>query len=148
VSWIINYNTDGGFIKPPELSPEDEYRRSLDFEIWFYEGILAKCSNYVEVLQAVGNSYTARGYYEKGLWVDLKLSKLCPSDCIVFYNLACSYSLIGELERAFDCIRRSIDLGYDDLSHMSNDPDLRNLRGDSRYDEIVELIASRQKPRE
>jgi hypothetical protein len=80
--------------------------------------------------------------------VDLKLSKLCPSDCIVFYNLACSYSLIGELERAFDCIRRSIDLGYDDLSHMSNDPDLRNLRGDSRYDEIVELIASRQKPRE
>jgi tetratricopeptide (TPR) repeat protein len=145
VSWIINYNTDGGFIKPPELSPEDEYRRMLDFEIWFYEGVLATCPDYVEVLQAVGNSYTARGYYEKGLWVDQKLAKLCPGDPIVFYNLACSYSLISELDQAFDCIRKSIDLGYDDLQCMNSDPDLRNLRSDGRYDGILELIASKRK---
>jgi len=145
VSWIINYNTDGGFTKPPELSPEDEYRRMLDFEIWFYEGILAKCEDYVEVLQAVGNSYTARGYYEKGLWVDLKLAKLCPSDPIVFYNLACSYSLMSELDEAFRCIRQSIELGYDDVQCINSDPDLRNLRSDGRYDEILELIASKRK---
>lgn len=144
MSWIINYNTDGGFIKPPELSPEDEYRQTLDFEIWFYEGVLERCPEYVEVLQTLGNTYTARGYYEKGLWIDLKLTKLCPRDATVFYNVACSYSLIGEFDDAFNALKKSIELGYDDVQHMNNDPDLRNLRADDRYEEILELLAAKQ----
>ncbi|HUW57957.1 MAG TPA: hypothetical protein VMZ92_15050 [Planctomycetota bacterium] len=144
MSWIINYNTDGGFIRPPELSPEDEYRRMLDFEIWFYEGVLERCPDYVEVLQTLGNAYTARGYYEKGLWVDRKLAALCPHDAIVFYNLACSYSLIGEIDEAFSALRRSIKLGYHDVQHLNTDPDLRNVRADHRYDQILELIAAKQ----
>ena len=143
MSWIINYNTDGGFIKPPELSPEDEYRQMLDFEIWFYEGVLEGCPDYVEVLQTLGNAYTARGYYEKGLWIDLKLAKLCPHDATVFYNLACSYSLIGELDEAFSALKKSIELGYDDVQHMNNDPDLRNVRADDRYEEILERLAAK-----
>ena len=146
MSWIINHNTDGGFIKPPELSPEDEYRQMLDFEIWFYEGILDRCSGYVEVLQSLGNDYTARGYYEKGLWVDLKLSKLCPDDPIVYYNLACSYSLMGELDEAFASLKKSIERGYDDVQYLNTDPDLRSLRSDPRYEDVLELIAARQQP--
>jgi len=140
VSWIINYNTDGDFQKPPDLSPEDEYRRMLDFEIWFYEGVLERCGDYVEVLQALAHSYTSRGYYEKGLWTDLKLARLCPADPIVFYNLACSYSLISELDQAFAMLRRGIALGYDDIQHMNTDPDLRNVRADGRYNEVLDLI--------
>ena len=144
MSWIINYNTDGGFTKPPELSPEDEYRQMLDFEIWFYEGVLERCGTYVEVLQALGNDYTARGYYERGLWVDLKLAKLCPDDPVVFYNLACSYSLISEQDEAFAALRKAVEHGYDDVQYLNTDPDLRSLRGDPRYGEILELITSRK----
>ena len=141
MSWIINYNTDGGFSRPPELSPEDEYRRMLDFEIWFYEGILEQCPDYPDVLGILAHAYTARGYYEKGLWTDLKLAKLCPGDPVVFYNLACSYSLLGELDDALNTLRKSVELGYDDAEHMNGDPDLRSVRSDDRYSEILELIS-------
>ena len=144
MSWIIDYNTDGGSTRPPELSPEDEYRRRLDFEIWFYEGITSRCPNYVEVLQALGNAYTSRGYYEKGLWVDLKLARLCPRDPVVQYNLACSYSLIGEVDDAVSRLRRSVELGYDDVQQMNTDPDLRNVRSDARYGDILDLITSKR----
>jgi tetratricopeptide (TPR) repeat protein len=140
MSWIINYNTDGGSATPPDLSPEDEYRKALDFEIWFYEGITKDCPDYVEVLQALGNSYTARGYYEKGLFVDRKLATLCPADPVVYYNLACSYSLIGELDEAFKSLDQAVKLGYNDVQHMSADPDLKNLRSDPRYAEILKLM--------
>ena len=144
MSWIINYNTDGGFVRPPELSPEDEYRQMLDFEIWFYEGVLTKIPDYVEVLQALGNCYTARGYYEKGLWLDLKLAKLCPDDPVVFYNLACSYSLIGELDDAYKSLKQSIEVGYEDVQYMNTDPDLRNLRSDNRYEKLLDRLAAKQ----
>ena len=144
MSWIINYNTDGGFAKPLDLSPEDEYRQMLDFEIWFYEGVAEQCPDYVEVLQTLGNAYTARGYYEKGLWIDLKLAKLCPRDATVFYNLACSYSLIAEVDDAIGALRKAVEFGYDDVQHMNTDPDLRNVRADDRYDEILELLAAKQ----
>lgn len=144
MSWIINYNTDGGFVRPPELSPEDEYRQMLDFEIWFYEGVLSKSPDYVEVLQTLGNCYTARGYYEKGLWLDLKLSKLCPDDPVVFYNLACSYSLIGELDDAYKSLKQSIEVGYDDVQYLNTDPDLRNLRSDDRYQKLLDQLTAKQ----
>ena len=144
MSWIVNYNTDGGFTRPPELSPEEEYRQMLDFEIWFFEGVLEGSPDYVEVLQILGNAYTARGYYEKGLWVDQRLARLCPRDPVVFYNLACSYSLISELDEAFKALEKAVKLGYDDVQHLNTDPDLKNVRTDARYDEILEHIAARQ----
>ncbi len=144
MSWIINYNTDGAFEQPPQVSPEDEYRQALDFEIWFYEGVIERCADYVEVLQALGNAYTARGYYEKGLWVDQKLSKLCPNDPVVYYNLACSFALISEPEDAFSSLRKCVDLGYDDAQHLNTDPDLRSLRSDPRFGELLETMAARR----
>jgi len=116
----------------------------LDFEIWFFEGVLEGSPDYVEVLQILGNAYTARGYYEKGLWVDQRLARLCPRDPVVFYNLACSYSLISELDEAFKALEKAVKLGYDDVQHLNTDPDLKNVRTDARYDEILEHIAARQ----
>jgi len=144
MSWIVNHNTDGGSAGPIDISPEEEYRRTLDFEIWFYEGVLDSCADYVEVLQALGNAYTARGYYEKGLFIDRKLAKLCPHDPIVCYNLACSYSLMGEVDDAFENLKASIELGYTDVEHMNADPDLKKLRSDDRYEELIHLMLARR----
>lgn len=113
-------------------------REKLDFEISFYEGILQYNPDYVEVLIQLGDAYTKRGFYEKGLEVDLKLSRLCPDDPIVHYNLACSYSLVGEVEKALETLKKAIQLGYTDFAYMEKDPDLKNLRKDERYRKLVE----------
>jgi Flp pilus assembly protein TadD len=74
----------------------------------------------------------------------MKLSKLCPEDPIVHYNLACSYSLMGEMDDAFASLRKSVERGYDDVQYLNTDPDLRTLRSDPRYEDILEFIAARQ----
>ena len=53
--------------------PED-----LEFQMVFYEGILRQRPDFVDVLIALGEIYTKKGFYEKGLKVDKKLSKLRP----------------------------------------------------------------------
>ena len=53
------------------------------------------------------------------------------------YNLACSYSLLGELDLAFSTLKKAIDLGYDDFGYLRIDPDLENLRKDERFQLIL-----------
>ncbi|HOX54103.1 MAG: hypothetical protein PHI86_05300 [Candidatus Omnitrophica bacterium] len=110
---------------------------NLDFEIEFYEKVLGQSPNFKQALIALGDAYTRKGHYHKGLKVDKKLIKLKPNDPIVFYNLSCSYSLLEMKDLAFGALFRAIDLGYDDFEHLKKDPDLTNLRQDSRYLELI-----------
>lgn len=109
----------------------------LDFQMSFYEGILKQNPDFVEALIALGEIYTKKGLYEKGLKVDKKLIRLRPDNPIIHYNLACSLSLSGDLANSFKAIKRAIELGYDDFIFLSRDPDLENLRGDGRFMEFI-----------
>ena len=40
-----------------------------------------------------------RSRFEDGLSVDRRLARLCPSDPLVHYNLACSFSLTEEFQK-------------------------------------------------
>jgi tetratricopeptide (TPR) repeat protein len=111
-------------------------KEDLEFEIRFFEGVTARDPNYVEALQVLGDAYTKTGQWEKGLHVDKRLSKLCPTSPLVFYNLACSYSLLSKVDEAFATLRKAVRLGYDDARWMTKDPDLENIRHDQRFKDI------------
>ncbi|MFC1703369.1 hypothetical protein ACFL1E_01105 [Candidatus Omnitrophota bacterium] len=113
---------------------------SLDFEIEFFEKLLRRRPEFIEVLRALGDAYTQRGYYAKGLAVDKKLAQLRPDDALIFYNLACSYSLMREIERSLEAITRAIELGYDDFTFLHNDADLENLRADIRFRDMMSKL--------
>ena len=116
---------------------EEKKKKDLDFEIDFFEQLLKKKPDFIQALTALGNAYTQRGDYKKGLEVDLHLSRLRQDDSTVRYNLACSYSLLGELDLAFSTLKKAIDLGYDDFGYLRIDPDLENLRKDERFQLIL-----------
>lgn len=116
----------------------------LDFEISFFENILKDNPNYTDALIPLGDSYTKRGLYKKGLMVDLKLAKLLPSDSNVYYNLACSYSLLKKTDEAIHALENAIKLGYDDFEHIKKDPDLENLKNDNRYENLLLTIQIRR----
>lgn len=105
----------------------------IDFEIRFLEGILRHQPDFVEVLTTLGDFYTKKGLYEKGLLVDERLSLLQPNDPGVHFNLACSYSLLNEVDKAFRTIKKAIRLGYNHFEHLEHDADLINLRQDRRF---------------
>ena len=110
--------------------------RDLDLEIGFLEGLVRRDPTYVEALQILGDNYTRRGRYTEGLKVDERLSRLRPDDSVVYYNLACSYSLTSQIEAAAEALAAAIDLGYRDFKAMDKDPDLENLRQCAEYKRI------------
>jgi tetratricopeptide (TPR) repeat protein len=120
-------------------------QRDLDIEIDFLEGVLKRDRRYVEALQLLGDDYTRRGRYEEGLRVDRRLARLCPDDPLVYYNLACSFSLIAEYRKAANALRKAIQCGYRDFDHLRHDKDLAPLREQSIYagleQEIIQLEA-------
>lgn len=115
-------------------------QRDLDTKIQFIEGLIRRDPDYVDALQLLGDHYTQRGRYLEGLHVDERLASLEPQNPLVFYNLACSYSLTGELDRAAFTLDHAIDLGYRDFKWLARDPDLKNLRADPAFAELKEKI--------
>jgi tetratricopeptide (TPR) repeat protein len=117
---------------PGHKSPKED----LEFELRFFEGVARRDPNFVEALQVLGDAYTKTGQWEKGLQVDRRLAKLCPTNALVFYNLACSYSLLKQADEAFAALRKAVKLGYNDARWLAKDPDLENIRQDSRFQDI------------
>lgn len=107
----------------------------IEFEVRFYEGILKNKPDFAEALVALGDLYTKHGFYEKGLEVDKRLAQLKPYDPYAFYNLACSYSLLNDIDNSLKNIKRAIASGYDNFRYLMKDKDLVNLRNDQRFQE-------------
>ena len=126
-----------------DLSRQEQ--RDLDIEIDFLEGVLKRDRRYVEALQLLGDDYTRRGRFEDGLQVDRRLARLCPDDPLVYYNLACSFSLTAEYRKAANALRKAIHYGYRDFDHLRRDADLEPLREQTIYaalkKEITQLEA-------
>jgi len=112
----------------------------LDTKIQFMEGLVRRDPDYVDALQLLGDHYTQRGRFTEGLHVDERLARLEPNNPTVFYNLACSYSLTMEFDRAIAALDRAIELGYRDFKWLIKDPDLKRLRAQPAYEEIKEKI--------
>jgi non-specific serine/threonine protein kinase len=56
----------------------------------------------------------------------------------VLYNVACVYALLGEAERAIDCLERSLTHGWGQRQWMEHDPDLASLREHPRFKALVQ----------
>ncbi|MCM8782821.1 MAG: hypothetical protein NC909_00265 [Candidatus Omnitrophica bacterium] len=111
--------------------------KDLDFELSFYEGILKKNPNFVQVLFILGDLYTKKGWYKKSLEIDKRLARLRPQDEIVYYNLACDYSLLKNIDASLKALRKALKLGFQDFHLMEKDPDLDYVRQDKRFQELI-----------
>lgn len=100
----------------------------MDVKIGFLEGIVRRDPEFVEALQILGDHYTQRGQYADSLKIDQQLSHLEPGNPLVFYNLACSYSLNSDFDQAAAALEQALQLGYRDFKWLAKDPDLRSLR--------------------
>jgi len=114
--------------------------RELDVKITFMEGLVRRDPRYVEAFQILGDHYTQRGRYDNSLEVDKKLSRLELRNPLVFYNLACSYTLNREFDAAATALGKALSLGYRDFKWLARDPDLRQLRKHPSYRLIQDKI--------
>ena len=115
-------------------------QRDLDTKIEFIEGLVRRDPDYVDALQILGDHYTQRGRITEGLQVDERLARLEPQNPLVFYNLACSYSLAGEMGHAVGALEKALHLGYRDFDWLAKDPDLKPLRAHTAFDDLKAKI--------
>jgi tetratricopeptide (TPR) repeat protein len=123
-------------------SPETSTRRlreqsQLDFEIEFMGRVLDRDPYMVEALRAQANNLAAKGQYARALQLDRRLVGLIPENAIAWYNLACSYTVLGMIDPAFAALQRSLELGYRLIHRMRRDPDLKTLRRDPRFARLL-----------
>src|SRR5205814_7344675 len=78
-----------------------------EFEILFCESILRNDASHYEAMVALGDAYTRIGEFQKGLEVDLRLNKIKPKDEMIRYNLACSFALTGQIDKALNSLAES-----------------------------------------
>ena len=86
-------------------------------------------------LATLGEKDRAREWAARALAID-------PDDVLIQYNVACVYSLLGDLEQAFDLLERLLpNAGYE-LKHgwIKHDSDLDPLRSHPGFQKIMELI--------
>lgn len=108
-----------------------------EFEIELFETALRHQPENVDALYSLGNAYTRVGRYEEGLRIDRQLAEIFPENPTVHYNLACSLALLGRNDSALETLHYALEIGFDDERLLATDPDLKSLRLDPRFQELV-----------
>ncbi len=129
-------------------SPETSTRRlreqsQLDFEIEFLGRLLDRDPYFVDALRVQATNLAAKGQYARTLQLDRRLVRLTPEDAIAWYNLACTYTVMGMIDPGFFAIQRALELGYDCGNRLRRDPDLKALRRDPRFERLMRRFGFR-----
>ncbi len=90
------------------------------------------------------------GRHDEGIAAFQRCLELVPTDSTSTYNIACGYSMKGDVDQAFVWLDKAAELGFgnqDDNFQLASktDPDLEKLRSDPRFAEFVAKMTARKK---
>jgi tetratricopeptide (TPR) repeat protein len=125
-------------------SIELPFPNEVDLDIEMCESVLSTNAEHFESLVLLGDAYTRKGEFNKGLELDLRLSRMRPDNKNIRYNLACSYALTGQVEKAVSSLRKAVDLGYNDATHLREDHDLDAIRNDPRFVSLLDRLLTEE----
>ena len=75
--------------------------------------------------------------YDEAIAVLAKILKSFPHDSTALYNTACAYALKGERDKAVEFLKKAVEEGFTDFSHIARDPDLDSIRDHPGYKELM-----------
>ncbi|HKS15998.1 MAG TPA: tetratricopeptide repeat protein [Planctomycetota bacterium] len=131
------------FITPDPAKAE---RIFSSFEIRLAKSVLERDARHVDALTILGAALTRMGRHEEALEIDLRTTTLLRNEPTAFYNLACSYSILNRIDEAVAALKKALDLGYRDFNHLLKDEDLKNVRGDARFRELLRRKWGKRQP--
>jgi predicted Zn-dependent protease len=111
-----------------------------EFEIRFFEAVLRHDPRYTAVIELLAGLYTKHGRIADGLRMDRRLVKLQPENATAHYNLACSLALAKQKRAAIRSLQHAIQLGYNDLDWMQQDPDLDPLKHSPEFVALLDQL--------
>lgn len=121
------------------MEKETKKATGREFELTLMRDIYRRNPADPRVVELLATLYTELGMIEEGLALDRRHIELEPDSPTAHYNCACSLSLYGQFDEAFERLRESLELGFDNVPWMYKDPDLKALREDPRWDELAQM---------
>jgi len=119
-----------------ELFNNNEYEKAINA----YKEILNDDPNIRIAWYRLGTAYHTIGQYENAIEAYKHISAY--GNPTVLYNLACAYSKAGKTEEALNTLREAVEKGFSQYNFMKKDPDLDNIRKDSRFKDILASVKS------
>jgi len=78
----------------------------------------------------IGERARALDWARKALGLD-------PDEATTLYNVACVYSLLGQIEEAIDTLTGAVEKGYTHKEWIENDADFKSLHGHPRFQALL-----------
>ena len=100
---------------------------------------LMQSQTYKEFVQKADSCYRAKeykmsvGYYEKAFNIEQKKA----TD---LYNASCSAALLKEDKKAFEWLNLAIDNGYENITYLQNERDLKPLHVKKEWEEVINKL--------
>jgi tetratricopeptide (TPR) repeat protein len=91
-------------------------------------------------LKADGFHELRKGDPERAAALFLRQYSL-DSTATALYNAACAFAVAGREDRALALLERSIHAGYGDQDKLSRDADLKSLRDQPRFEQLVRVVS-------
>jgi tetratricopeptide (TPR) repeat protein len=85
-------------------------------------------------VQLGGQLYREKKYKESAKNYELAVKE--DPNGVDFYNLACSYSLDNNTDKAFEALNKAVEYGFYGKNQYDNDTDLAQLKSDPRWKEL------------
>jgi serine/threonine protein kinase/Tfp pilus assembly protein PilF len=65
-----------------------------------------------------------------------------PEETAVLYNVACTYTHLGEADKALDLLEKAVHNGFGYKEWLENDPDFLPLRGHPRFQALLHSLSA------
>jgi serine/threonine protein kinase/Flp pilus assembly protein TadD len=94
----------------------------------------------VRAIYLGAGAYERLGDYETAIEWANKAIELAPDDHSVYYNVACIYSRMKQVDEAIDHLKKAIDRRFSAKLWIETDPDLDPIRGHQEYEAVLNSI--------
>ncbi|MGE3173239.1 MAG: tetratricopeptide repeat protein [Planctomycetota bacterium] len=93
--------------------------------------------------QLLGYCLHLSGDLDAALPVHEKAAEFADVRAVASYNIACVHGIRGDKEQALAWLEKAVAAGFDDGSHLANDPDFDLLREDPRFQKLAKGLKTK-----
>ena len=131
---IYHYNEGNKFLQ----------QKGWEEAISNYKMALHHNKNFDEAYINLSTAYLGGKQFKASLETLYSLQKINPKHPLLHYNLACYYALTGNITLGVESLKQAVSNGFKNLQTLKTDPDLKNLRPDSRFKELQKSLSARK----
>ena len=111
-----------------------------------YESLLKQDAKNGQAWIYLGLSYHNLKNYDQAIKAFEEADRLQYARWQARYNIACGHALMSNKEAAFQWLDKALEVGFSQMELLESDGDLANLRGDDRFQHVLQVADKNARP--